>query len=328
MIHSFEVRGTGIFMPPRVLTNQEIESMVDTSDQWIVERTGISERRIASAETSTSDLIAPAVRNACEDAGLALEEVDTLLVATSTPDTMFPSTACLVQERLGIRGPAALDVAAGCTGWLYALELAGALISSGRARNVVVAAGEVMSKVVDWTDRRTCVLFGDGAAAAVVSATDREDAGVLASNWGADGTLAQILYQPAGGTQRPASAETIAEKAHVVHMDGGAVFRQAVRAMSTSAKQALESASLTPTDVDLMIPHQANIRIIEATRSRVGVPLERTFNTVSRYGNVSAATIPIALHEAKTAGKLSPGDRVLLTSFGTGLTWASTVLRW
>lgn len=315
-------------MPSRVLTNQEIESMVDTSDQWIIDRTGISERRIAPPETSTSDLVAPAVRSACEDAGVPLEEVDTIIVATSTPDTLFPSTACWVQERLGIRGPSAFDVAAGCTGWLYALELGGALISSGRARNVVVAAGEVMSKVVDWTDRRTCVLFGDGAAAAVLSATDREDAGVIASNWGADGTLAKILYQPAGGSQRPASAATVAENAHVVHMDGGAVFRQAVRAMSTSAKQALEDASLAPTDVDLMIPHQANIRIIEATRSRIGVPLERTFNTVSRYGNVSAATIPIALHEARQAGKLEAGAHVLLTSFGTGLTWASTVLRW
>ena len=315
-------------MPSRVLTNQEIESMVDTSDQWIIDRTGISERRIAPPETSTSDLVAPAVRSACEDAGVPLEEVDTIIVATSTPDTLFPSTACWVQERLGIRGPSAFDVAAGCTGWLYALELGGALISSGRARNVVVAAGEVMSKVVDWTDRRTCVLFGDGAAAAVLSATDREDAGAIASNWGADGTLAKILYQPAGGSQRPASAATVAENAHVVHMDGGAVFRQAVRAMSTSAKQALEDASLAPTDVDLMIPHQANIRIIEATRSRIGVPLERTFNTVSRYGNVSAATIPIALHEARQAGKLEAGAHVLLTSFGTGLTWASTVLRW
>lgn len=185
-----------------------------------------------------------------------------------------------------------------------------------------------MSKVVDWTDRRTCVLFGDGAAAAILGETDREDAGVITSNWGADGTLAEILYQPAGGTQRPATAETVAARQHVVHMEGSSVFRQAVRAMTQSSMQALEGAGMTGEEIDLMIPHQANIRIIEATRARVGVPEARAFSNVHRYGNVSAATIPIALHEARAAGKVARGDRLLLTSFGTGLTWASSVLRW
>lgn len=325
---NFEVLGTGVCLPPKIVTNADLESMVNTSHEWIVERTGIHERRIAEEGVSTSDLIAPAVRSACEDAELAVSDLDAIIVATSTPDTMFPSTACWVQHRLGLKGPAALDVAAGCTGWLYALELAGALLAQGRVRRVAVSAGEVMSKVVDWTDRRTCVLFGDGAAAAILGETDREDAGVITSNWGADGTLAEILYQPAGGTQRPATAETVATRQHVVHMEGSSVFRQAVRAMTQSSMQALEGAGMTGEEIDLMIPHQANIRIIEATRARVGVPEERAFSNVHRYGNVSAATIPIALHEARAAGRVARGDRLLLTSFGTGLTWASSVLRW
>ena len=325
---NFEVLGTGVCLPPKIVTNADLEARVNTSHEWIVERTGIHERRIAEEGVSTSDLIAPAVRSACEDADLAVSDLDAIIVATSTPDTMFPSTACWVQHRLGLKGPAALDVAAGCTGWLYALELAGALLAQGRVRRVAVSAGEVMSKVVDWTDRRTCVLFGDGAAAAILGETDREDAGVITSNWGADGTLAEILYQPAGGTQRPATAETVAARQHVVHMEGSSVFRQAVRAMTQSSMQALEGAGMTGEEIDLMIPHQANIRIIEATRARVGVPEERAFSNVHRYGNVSAATIPIALHEARAAGRVARGDRLLLTSFGTGLTWASSVLRW
>ena len=325
---NFEVLGTGVCLPPKIVTNADLEARVNTSHEWIVERTGIHERRIAEEGVSTSDLIAPAVRSACEDADLAVSDLDAIIVATSTPDTMFPSTACWVQHRLGLKGPAALDVAAGCTGWLYALELAGALLAQGRVRRVAVSAGEVMSKVVDWTDRRTCVLFGDGAAAAILGETDREDAGVITSNWGADGTLAEILYQPAGGTQRPATAETVAARQHVVHMEGSSVFRQAVRAMTQSSMQALEGAGMTGEEIDLMIPHQANIRIIEATRARAGVPEERAFSNVHRYGNVSAATIPIALHEARAAGRVARGDRLLLTSFGTGLTWASSVLRW
>ena len=314
---NFEVLGTGVCLPPKIVTNADLEARVNTSHEWIVERTGIHERRIAEEGVSTSDLIAPAVRSACEDADLAVSDLDAIIVATSTPDTMFPSTACWVQHRLGLKGPAALDVAAGCTGWLYALELAGALLAQGRVRRVAVSAGEVMSKVVDWTDRRTCVLFGDGAAAAILGETDREDAGVITSNWGADGTLAEILYQPAGGTQRPATAETVAARQHVVHMEGSSVFRQAVRAMTQSSMQALEGAGMTGEEIDLMIPHQANIRIIEATRARVGVPEARAFSNVHRYGNVSAATIPIALHEARAAGKVARGDRLLLTSFGT-----------
>ncbi len=323
----FRVLGTGACMPDKVLTNAELEQMVDTSDEWITDRTGIKERRIADEGTSTSDLIAPALRDACQEAGIEPSELDVIIVATSTPDTLFPSTACWVQDRLGLSGVAAFDVSAGCTGWLYALELGANMIAAGSAKRVAVCAGEVMSKVLDWTDRSTCVLFGDGGAAMIIGATD-EDRGVLASSWGADGTLASILYQPAGGTQKPASEATVAEKMHTVHMEGREVFRNAVRSMVDASKKALEDAGMTADDVDLLIPHQANIRIIEATRERVGIPPEKAYNTVARYGNVSAATIPIALHEARQEGRVKDGDVLCLTSFGTGLTWAAHVLRW
>lgn len=330
----FQIIGTGVCLPDKVLTNADLEKVVDTNDAWITERTGIRERRIADDATSTSDLVARAVANACADANIEPSELDTLIVATSTTDTLFPSTACWVQDRLGLRGPAAFDVSAGCTGWLYALEVGASLIAAGTARRVCVAAGEVMSKVLDWDDRRTCVLFGDGAAATVLSppAESRaggEDApGLLASNWGADGTLANILYQPAGGTQMPASAESVEKKLHTVHMQGAAVFKHAVTSMARSARQVLADANMTAEDIDLLVTHQANIRIIDATRERLGVPAEKAYNTVDRYGNVSAATIPIALHEARMEGKISDGDRLVLTSFGTGLTWASVALRW
>jgi len=319
--------GTGLCLPPKILSNVDLEKSVDTSDAWIRERTGIEQRRIAEPDVSTSDLCAPALRDACVDAGLELTALDAIIVATSTPDTLFPSTACWLQQRLDLRGMPAFDISAGCTGWLYALELAGSLIQSGRAKRIGVVAGEVMSKVINWSDRSTCVLFGDGAAAAIVGHCD-EDAGILSSNWGADGMLAPILYQPAGGTQRPASADTVAGQLHTVHMEGNTVFKHAVRSMVASAQQCLTDGGLTPDDIDLLIPHQANIRIIEATRERVGVPVERVFNTVSRYGNVSAATIPIALHEAREAGRVANGATLLLTSFGTGLTWASMAVRW
>jgi len=327
----FEFVGTGTCLPDKILTNAQLEKMVDTNDQWIRERTGISERRIADDDTSTSDLVARAVANACADANIEPSELDALIVATSTTDTLFPSTACWVQDRLGLRGPAAFDVSAGCTGWLYALEMGASLIAAGTAKRVCVAAGEVMSKVMDWEDRRTCVLFGDGAAAAVIAPTERsnaEDVGMLASNWGADGTLANILYQPAGGTQKPATHETVEQRLHTVHMQGAAVFKHAVTSMAKSARAVLEEAGLGPQDIDLLITHQANIRIIDATRERLGVPAERAYNTVDRYGNVSAATIPIALHEARQEGRISPGDVLVLTSFGTGLTWASAAIRW
>ncbi|MFZ6179428.1 beta-ketoacyl-ACP synthase III [Nannocystis pusilla] len=322
----FKILATARALPPRVLTNAELETMIDTTDQWIVERTGIRERRIAAPEVATSDLAAEALLSACNAAGLGPEALDVLIVATSTPDTLFPSTACWVQHKLGLRGPAAFDVSAGCSGWLYGMELAASLIAGGGARTAAVIGAEVMSKVVNWEDRSTCVLFGDGAGAAILTACE-EDRGLLGSAWGADGTLARVLYQPAGGTRQPASAESVAARAHTVHMEGNTVFKHAVTAMSEGAIEALKRAGVTPEDVTLLIPHQANTRIMEATRARTAIAPAKMVSIVDRYGNMSAATIPVALDEARAAGRLKDGDLLAMTAFGTGFTWAAQVLR-
>lgn len=325
-LKGIKLAGTGVCLPPRVLTNRELERMVDTSDEWIQERTGIRERRIADADMATSDLCAGAVRQACDDARLEPAALDALIVATSTTDTLFPSTACWVQRKLGIKGMPAFDVSAGCSGFLYGLELASALVAAGH-RAVAVVGGEVMSKVVNWKDRGTCVLFGDGAGAAIVTPGDGRS-GVLASNWGADGNLAPILYQPAGGTQMPASHETVEAGRHTVHMEGNTVFKHAVVAMSSAAVAAMRDAEVTADDITLMIPHQANLRIMEAARERCGIPRERMYSVLHKYGNMSAATIPVALHEARSEGRIHDGDVIVSTAFGTGFTWAATVLRW
>lgn len=324
---SLKIVGTGVSLPPKVVTNDDLSRMVDTSDQWIADRTGIRERRVAAEDVSTSDLCAEALRAACEDAAIAPGDLDALIVGTSTTDTLFPSTACWVQHKLGFSGPAAFDVSAGCSGFLYGLELASALLVAGSAKRVAVVGGEAMSKVVNWTDRSTCVLFGDGAGAAIVT-RGQGDSGVLASNWGADGKLAPILYQPAGGSRRPASHETVDAMAHTVHMEGNTVFKHAVLAMTNAAKTAMERAEIGADEVDLFIPHQANIRIMEVARQRVGVPREKMMVVLDKYGNMSAATIPVALHEAREAGRIADGSIVVMTAFGTGFTWGGTVLRW
>ena len=322
----FKILGTGTALPERVVTNRDLEKMVETSDAWIVDRTGIQERRIADADTSSAVLGARALRAACAQAGIELTDLDAIIVATSTADTPFPSTACWVQYELDIRGMPAFDIAAGCTGFLYALEVAACMLSAGPTKRIAVIGAEVMSKVVDWTDRKTCVLFGDGAGAMVIERTD-DDVGLLSSNWGADGSLAPILYQPAGGTRMPATAQTVADKLHTVKMTGNSVFRHAVRAMTAAGVAAVEAAGLTADDIDLLIPHQANLRIMEACRVRLGIPTERMFSIVHRYGNMSAATIAVAIHEAREAGRMPEGSNVALAAFGTGLTWAGAVLR-
>jgi 3-oxoacyl-[acyl-carrier-protein] synthase-3 len=325
-LRAIKIVGTGVGLPPQVVTNFDLARRVDTSDEWIRERTGIVERRIAAENVATSDLCAEAVRNACDDAGIAPEAIDALIVATSTTDTLFPSTACWVQRKVGFRGTPAFDVSAGCSGFLYGLELATALVGSGMKR-VAVVGGEVMSKVVNWNDRGTCVLFGDGAGAAIVTAGDGRS-GLLASNWGADGSLAPILYQPAGGTQMPATHESVDKNLHTVHMEGNTVFKHAVVAMSTAAVQAMKDAEIGADDVSLMIPHQANMRIMDAARERCGIPREKMYSVLHKYGNMSAATIPVALHEARTEGRVNDGDIIVSTAFGTGFTWAACVLRW
>ena len=328
MYRPLKIHATARAVPPRVLTNADIEAMVDTTDSWIRERTGIRERHIAAADVSTSDLAAEALVKACAAADLDPASLDTIIVATSTADTLFPSTACWLQHKLGLRGPAAFDVSAGCSGFLYGLEVAAALLQNrGPDIRIAVIGAEVMSKVVDWTDRSTCVLFGDGAGAAILGPGDGTT-GLLGSAWGADGTLAPVLYQPAGGTRMPASQESVAAMAHTVHMEGNLVFKHAVTAMSEAAIQAMARAGLSPDDVSLLIPHQANTRIMEAARARTGVPADRMLSIVERYGNMSAATIPVALDEAREHGRIHPGDILVLTAFGTGFTWAAAALRW
>jgi 3-oxoacyl-[acyl-carrier-protein] synthase-3 len=253
--------------------------------------------------------------------------LDAVIVATSTPDTVYPATACWLQKRLGIAGNAAFDVSAGCSGFLFALEIASSLLEAGTAKQVGVIGAEVMSKVVDWHDRATCVLFGDGAGAAVVTAGNGKS-GVVASNWGCDGNLAPLLFQPAGGTRLPTCADTLRERSQFVHMEGNQVFKHAVRSMCDAASKALSDAGLTIDDIALVIPHQANIRILEAARVRLAVPPGKQFVILDRYGNMSAATIPVALDEAREQGRIRDGDLVLLTAFGTGFTWAASVLRW
>jgi 3-oxoacyl-[acyl-carrier-protein] synthase-3 len=321
-----KIKGTGRFLPPRVVTNEDLAQRVETSDAWIRERTGITQRRFVDPETTTSDLAAEAIQAACIDAGIEPAELDGIIVGTCSQDTLFPSTACWVQARLGIKGMPAFDVMAGCSSFLYGLEVASHWILGGRAKNIAVCGAEVFSKILDFSDRRTCVLFGDGAGAAIIGPSD-DESGVLASNWGSDGTLASILTVPAGGTRMPASHATIEERQHFVYMEGSKVFKHAVTSMSAGLVDALTLAGLTSDDIDLLIPHQANIRIMEATRERAKVAKEKVYSVLHRYGNISAASIPVAICEAREEGKLRGGDILAMTAFGTGLTWAAAILK-
>ncbi len=318
---------TGSYVPKKRLTNDDLKEFVDTSDQWIRDRTGIGARHIAADDESTSSLGAHALQAACDEAGMEPKDLDLIIVGTSSADAIFPSTSCWLEQELGVSGVPAFDVAAGCSGFLYGLEVASALLHAGTARRIGLVGAECMSKILDWSDRRTCVLFGDAAGAAILEAGDGSS-GLLASNWGADGSLASILQVPAGGTRVPATHETVDEHLHTVKMEGSRVFIHAVKAMSQSVRSTLEQAGLSGEDVDVFIPHQANARIMEATRERTGIPADRVYSVLERYGNVSAASVPLAIHEARTAGVLKDGDILALTAFGTGLTWAGALLRW
>ena len=319
--------GTGRYCPERVLTNFDLEKMVETTDEWIVSRSGVRERRIAAPEEAASDLALAASRLALESAGCAPEELDGIILGTVTGDMMFPATSCLVQDRLGAKKAAAFDLNAACSGFIFGVATAHAFISSGRMDRVLVIGVEVLSKITNWKDRSTCVLFGDGAGAAVLEACEPGE-GILATYMKSDGSLAELLHLPAGGSRKPATAETIARGDHFIKMKGDGVFKYAVRAMEDAALHALAEANLTVDDVDVLVPHQANIRIIDAVQARLKIPAHKVVVNLDRFGNTSSATIPMAFDEAVRSGRVKKGDVVLLVAFGGGLTWGAVLFRY
>ena len=322
------IAGIGMCVPEKILTNADLEKLVETSDEWIFSRTGIRERRIASESEATSDFATGAGREALASAGVAPEDVDLLLLATCTGDTgTIPATATWVQERLGLFSAAAYDLSAACAGFCYAVDSAHQYLATGRYKNVLVIGAETMTRIVDWTDRNTCVLFGDGAGAVLMQPCDYGH-GILSSVAGADGRGAGKLCVPGGGSRLPLTPDALAAKQQFLYMEGKEVYRFAVERMGEASLQAIEKAGLTTHDIDLFVPHQANIRIIDAAAKRMGLPPEKVFVNVDRYGNTSAASIPIALYEAHKFGRLKPGDKVVTVGFGAGLTWGANVLEW
>ncbi len=320
------ITGLGAYAPERVLTNAELSTMVDTSDEWIMARTGIRERRIAAPEQALSDICLPAAREALAAAGVEAASIDLLIVATVTPDMAFPSTAAILADVLGATNAAAYDLSAGCTGFMYALAQGYGMVAAGLARRVLVVGGDVLSRVMDWTDRTTCVLFGDGAGAVVLEPVSA--GGFVGFELGADGSGGPELYIPAGGSRLPASAETVAERRHFVQMNGREVFKFATRVLVSSAEALLERCGKSVADVDVYVPHQANVRIIEHARKKLGVSEERVVVNADRYGNTSSGSIPLALADAQAEGRLTPGSLVLMTGMGAGLTWGSSLLEW
>jgi 3-oxoacyl-[acyl-carrier-protein] synthase-3 len=321
------ISGVGSYVPSRILTNAELEKMVDTSDEWITTRTGIKERRVAAKNEYTSDMAVKAAQRAMKMAGVTAEQIDLIAVATITPDMPFPSTACLVQQKLGARRAAAFDLEAACSGFIYGLEIGQQFIMSRTYDTVLVIGAEKLSSIVNWQDRNTCVLFGDGAGAAVLQ--NRPHAhGLLTAVMGADGGKANLLFMPGGGSRSPASAETVAGKLHYLQMEGRETFKNAVQAMCTAAQEALRRCELDISKIKCVIPHQANRRIIDAVGERLGATPEQLFVNVNRYGNTSAASVAIALDEAVASGKVQRGDLILLVVFGAGLTWGAAVIEW
>ena len=323
------IAGVGSYAPTRIVTNEELSKTVDTSDEWIRSRSGIRERRIAAPDETTSDMAVHAARAALADAKVAAADIDLLIIATATPDAPLPSTACYVQHKLGIPDHATcFDISAACSGFLYALEIAYGQLLTNRYKRALIIGSEKLSSVTDWTDRTTCVLFGDAAGAAVLHKVDQPGIGILGSDLGADGEFADNLYISAGGSRRPADAKSVEERAHCIRMNGREVFKSAVRVMETVAREMLEQHHLTPDQINLVIPHQANIRIIESLAGSLKIPMERVYVNLDRFGNTSSASIPLALDEARRAGRIKPGDLTLLVAFGAGLTYGSTLIRW
>ncbi len=320
------ITGLGSHVPERVLTNDDLSKMMETSDEWIVERTGIRERRIAAPEEALSDLALPAAREALEDAGLEGSQVDLIIVATVTPDMAFPATAAILADELGAHEAGAYDLSAGCTGFMYAVAQAYGMLAGGLAQRALVVGGDVLSKILDWNDRGTAVLFGDGAGAVVMERVG--EGGFLGFELGADGSGGPQLYLPAGGSRSPATAESVAARRHFVQMNGREVFKFATRVLVSSAEAVLAECGRTVEEVDVYVPHQANVRIIDYATEKLGIPHDRVVIDVDRYGNTSSGSIPLALADAKADGRLAAGRLVLMTGMGAGLTWGSGLIEW
>jgi len=322
-----KIRSTGIYAPEKVLTNFDLEKMVDTTDEWIVSRTGIRKRRIASEDEATSDLAIEASKQALDNGHLKVKDIDLIMMATSTPDTIFPSTACWAQKGLGADHVPSFDISAGCTGFLYGMIVAEGMILNGTVKRILLIGAELLTKITNWKDRNTCVLFGDAAGAVILEESD-DESGMLSYYWKADGNLGNLLSIPGGGTRIPTSPRTLAQDLHYLQMKGNEVFKHAVKRMGEAALESLKLAGLKREDINYFIPHQANIRIIDATGKRLHIPPEKVYINIDRYGNVSVASIPICLHELDQEGKLKKGDIVVMDAFGAGFTWAAVTYRW
>ena len=317
----------GCYLPEKKLTNQDLEKMVDTSDAWITERTGIKTRHIAAPDQATSDLAYEAAIRALADADTKPEELDLIIVATESPDYKYPSTACLLQARLGAKNAAGFDLSAGCSGFVYGLGIGSQSIVSGLYKKILLVGAETLSRITDWTDRNTCVLFGDGAGAAVLGRVE-EGYGVLSLDLGADGSGGSHLIQPAGGSRKPTTHETVDAHEHLIHMDGQDVFKFAARRMPYACREVLQKAGMTIDDVALLVPHQANLRIIDNAIDRLKIDRDRVWINIDKHGNMSAACVPVCLTEAQEAGRLKKGDNVIMVAFGAGLTWAGALVKW
>jgi len=322
-----KIIATGSYVPERVLTNFELEKMVDTSDDWIRSRTGIRERRISAESEATSDLGAAAAKEAMKGAGMRPEEIDLILVATITPDMFFPSTACFIQDKIGAKNAAAFDILAACSGFIFGLSIADSYLRTGAFKNILLIGAETLTKITDWRDRNTCVLFGD-AAGAVLLRGEQGETGILSTHLYSDGSLSGLLNLPGGGSRNPATASTVRQGLHFIKMNGNETFKVAVRSLEQACRDALSNNGLDVSQIDLFIPHQANYRIIQAVASRLTFPLEKVYLNLEVYGNTSAASIPLALDKAVATERIKANDLVLLSSFGGGMTWASAVIRW
>src|SRR6201988_2245061 len=326
-LRTVSIIGTGSYVPEKVLTNEDLSLMVDTSDEWIITRTGIKERRIAAKDENTSDMAAKAALNAIEQAKISAKEIDLILVATATPDMLFPATACFVQKKIGATNAACLDISAACAGFLFGLEIAQQFITSHTHDTVLVIGADKLTSITNWTDRNTCVLFGDGAGAAILRHRGSPH-GVISTHIGSDGRYTDILFMPGGGSRCPITRDNVDMNLATIHMTGKEVYKQAVTAMVNASRKVLADAGLSADDIACVIPHQANLRIIEAIADRLKIPLDRFYVNLDRYGNTSAAAVAIALDEANRTGRIKKGDYVLMVVFGGGLTWASTIVEW